>query len=151
VAPARHQRTTPLLRLLVRLSWQRDPDLWTVRCRDQYGQRAEVQVRLTETGIRITMSSPDPLELTPSEVGGLSVALRDSLLSLGELAGPDGLRALARAPRSLLLPPPSPCQRVPLRREPRPTVAEITARLAQPNTPDPEVDDHHRRDTGAAA
>jgi hypothetical protein len=101
----------------------RDPDLWTVRCRDRYGQRAEGQVRLTETRIRITTSAPDTLELTPSEVGGLCVALRDSLLSLGELAGPDGLRALVRAPRSLLLPPPSPRQRVQLHREPRPTAA----------------------------
>jgi len=30
----RHQRITPLPRLLTRLVWQRDPNLWTVRCRN---------------------------------------------------------------------------------------------------------------------
>ncbi len=149
VARTRHQRTTPLLRLLARLSGQRDPDLWTVRCRDQYGRRAQVQVHLTETGIKIATSSPEPLELTPGEAGGLRAALRDGLLSLGQLAGPDGLRNSAHVPRD---PPPlNPRQRIRLHRPRRPTVADIAARLAQFGTSDPEADDHHRRDTAVAA
>jgi len=145
VAPARHQRTTPLLRLLARLGWQRDPDLWTVRCRDQYGRRAQVQVHLTETGIKIATSSPEPLELTPGEAGGLRAALRDGLLSLGQLAGPDGLRSSAHVPREPA--PPNPRQRIRLHRPRRPTVADIAARLGRFDTADPEADDHHRDTT----
>lgn len=128
---ARHQRTTPLLRLLVRLGWQRDPDLWTVRCRDQHGRRAQVQVHLTARGIRIATSSPDPLDLTPGEAGWLRAALRDGLLSLGELAGPDGPRGSAHVPWDTPLPaPPGPRQRIRLHRPRRPSVADIAARLA---------------------
>lgn len=149
---ARHQRTTPLLRLLVRLGWQRDPDLWTVRCRDQYGRRAQVQVHLTARGIMIVTSSPDPLEFTPGEAGWLRAALRDGLLSLGELAGPDWPRGSAHVPRDPPPPaPPGPRQRIRLHRPRRPSVADIAARLAQSDAPDPEADDHHRRDTGVAA
>jgi hypothetical protein len=46
---ATHQRMMPLLCLLVRLRWQRDPDLWTVRCRDRHGRRALLRVHLTAT------------------------------------------------------------------------------------------------------
>lgn len=152
MARARHQRTTPLLRLLARLGWQRNPNLWTVRCRDLYGRRAQVQVHLTETEIRIATSSPDPLDRTPLEAGGLRAALRDGLLSLAQLAGPDGLRSSAHVPRDTPPPaPPNPRQRIRLHRPHRPTVADIAARLAQCDAPDPEDDDHHHRDTGVAA
>ena len=145
---ARHQHTTTLLRLLARLGWQRDPDLWTVRCRDHYGRRAQVQVHLTETGIRIVTSSPEPLDLTPSEAGGLRAALRDGVLSLGQLASQEGLRSSAHAPQDTPPPlPPSSRQRIRVHRPRRPTVADIIDRLAQCDTPDPEADDHHRRDT----
>ena len=88
MAPARHQRRTPLLQLLIRLGWQRDPELWTVRCRDRYGRRAQLQVHLTEIGVGITSSSPETVELTPTEAGRLRIALRDGVLNCGELAGP---------------------------------------------------------------
>ena len=152
MAHARHQRTTPLLRLLARLGWQRDPDLWTVRCSDQYGRRAQVQVHLTATGIRIVPSLPDPLDLTPGEAGWLRAALRDGLLSLGQLAGPNGPRSSTHVPRDTPPPaPPNPRQRIQLHRPRRPAVADIAARLAQFDTPDPEADDHHRRDTRVVA
>jgi len=135
VPPARHQRRTPLLQLLIRLGWQRDPALWTVRCRDRYGRRAQLQVHLTEIGVGITSSSPEPLELTPTEAGRLRVALRDGTLSCGELAGPDGFRDPARPARRTPPPqrPASTRELVRIHRPPRPTVAEITARLAQPH------------------
>ncbi len=156
VAPARHQRRTPLLQLLIRLGWQRDPELWTVRCHDRYGRRAQVHVHLTEIGVGITLSSPETVELTPTEAGRLRIALRDGVLSCGELAGPDGFRDPARSSRRT--PPPqrpaaSTRELVRIHRPPRPTVAEIAARLAQPDTPDQRDDDqqHHHRATGAAA
>lgn len=36
----RRQRITPLPCLLTRLVWQRDPNLWTVRCRKRHGRRS---------------------------------------------------------------------------------------------------------------
>ncbi|MDQ3989382.1 MAG: hypothetical protein M3291_09345, partial [Actinomycetota bacterium] len=136
------------------LGWQRDPELWTVRCHDRYGRRALVQVHLTEIGLRIISSSPEPLELTPPEVGRLRAALRDGVLSLGELAGPDGFCGADRPPRSI--PPPqrsaSTRERVTLRRlPPRPTVAEIATRLAQHDIPKQGDGDQHRRATEVAA
>jgi hypothetical protein len=145
VAPARHQRRTPLLQLLIRLGWQRDPELWTVRCRDRYGRRAQLQVHLTEIGVGVTSSSPETVELTPTEAGRLRIALRDGVLNCGELAGPDGFRDPARSSRRTPPPqrPASTRELVRIHRPPRPTVAEITARLARPHTPDPGDDEHH--------
>ena len=58
---------------LIRLGWQRDPELWTVRCHDRYGRRAQVQVHLTEIGVGITLSSPETVELTrPKRAGCVS-------------------------------------------------------------------------------
>jgi hypothetical protein len=148
VARARRQRTTPVLRLLARLGWQRDPDLWTVRCRDQHGRRAQVQVHLTETGIRIATSSPEPLELTPSEAGRLRVALRDGLLSLGQLTDPDGLRQSAPAPGDAPPATPNPRQRIRLHRA---APAYRRRHRRPPRHPDAEADGHHHRDTEVAA
>ncbi len=85
---AKHERRTPLLRLLARLGWQRDPDLWTIPCRDGQGHRASLWVTLTSTGVSLTVSSPGPWALQPLHVGQLRRALRDALITVDSLAGP---------------------------------------------------------------
>lgn len=81
------QRATPVLRLLARLRWQRDPTAWTVRCRDGNGDRAVLRIQLAETGIRVTASSPGPWALSPLAAGRLRGALRDALLEFDCVAG----------------------------------------------------------------
>jgi hypothetical protein len=68
---AAHQRTMPLLCLLARLGWQRDLDLWTVRCRDGNGHRARIRVHLAPTGISLVVPSPGPVQLTIWQAGSL--------------------------------------------------------------------------------
>ncbi len=74
------QRATPVLRLLARLRWQRDPTVWTVRCRDSNGDRAMLRIQLAETGIRVAAPSPGPWALSPLAAGRLRSAVRDALL-----------------------------------------------------------------------
>lgn len=81
----KHQYAMSLIHLLARLGWQRDPDLWTVRCRDTRGRRAQLHVQLEEKGVTLTASSPGPWSLTPLEAGRLRGALRDALLSFDQL------------------------------------------------------------------
>ena len=144
---AKHHGRTPLLRLLARLGWQRDPDLWTVPCRDQRGRRARLIVALTATGIALASTSPEGVELTPLEVGQLRGALRDALLTLDRLAGGQqlGVRPLTRR-REQPVPPagaPRTRQRIRLDRLSRPSVAEIVSRLDASATSDLEVDHEH--------
>ena len=136
---AAHQRMMPLLRLLVRLGWQRDPDLWTVRCRDGQGRRARMRVHLTATEVSIAAPSPGPAQLTPWQAGQLRVALRDADLCFGELAGPEQRRTSFSYPNPARLPQGSPPARERVQLLPataRPTVAQITHRLAISSTPD---------------
>jgi hypothetical protein len=74
-------RASLFVGLLTRLGLRRDPDLWTVRCRDERGRRAHLQVRLTAEGVTLVSSSPGPWPLTPLEVGRLREALRDALFA----------------------------------------------------------------------
>jgi hypothetical protein len=74
-----HHRRMPLIQLLVRLGWQRDPDSWTVPCRDVDGRRARLLIRLAPAGITITPTTPGPLRLTPLQVGRLRGAARDAI------------------------------------------------------------------------
>jgi len=132
---AKRHRTTPLLRLLGRLGWQRDPDLWTVHCREGYGRRARILVHLNAAGVCLTVPEHGPLQLSAWQVGQLRAALRDAFLSLARLAGPDGLadsrRAMPTAPPPAR--PPSRRQRVPVLIPARPSVSEIAARLTGPS------------------
>jgi hypothetical protein len=114
----KHQRATSLIRLLARLGWQRDPDLWTVRCRDGRGRRARLLVHLTTDGVSLIPSSPGPWTLTPLEAGRLRGAVRDALLTFDRLAGTEHGDAPpgARSPQPAWPPPadaPSVRQRVP--------------------------------------
>jgi hypothetical protein len=129
---AKRHRTTPLLRLLSRLGWQRDPDLWTVHCRDGYGRRARILVHLSATGICLTVPDHGPLQLSAWQAGQLRMALRDALLSFARLAGPDGIRRTKPAAPPLTRPPSS-RERVPVRIPARPSVAEL--RLRERGTP----------------
>ncbi len=131
---AKHHRTTPLLRLLGRLGWQRDPNLWTVHCRDGHGRRARILVHLSAAGICLTVPSPGPLQLGALQAGQLRAALRDAFLSVERLAGSGGLPALAESRRTKpatppLVGPPRSRERIPIQRIPaRPSVAELHLR-----------------------
>ena len=127
---AKRHRTTPLLRLLSRLGWQRDPDLWTVHCRDGYGRRTRILVHLSAAGICLTVPEHGPLQLSAWHAGQLRAALRDALLSFARLAGPHEIRYTKPA-----APPPtrplSVRERVPVQILARPSVAELRLRHSQ--------------------
>lgn len=129
------RRTLPLIRLLARLGWQRDPDGWTVPCRDGHGHRARLRIGLTETGVVITSSTPGPWRLTPLQVGRLRAGLRDAVISLGELSG-DAVVASPPRPADPAVP------RRLVRLDPlcRPAVADITAHVAVSASQIREVD-----------
>jgi hypothetical protein len=148
---ARHARTNPLLNLLARLGWQRNPDLWTVRCRDQRGRRAQLTVHLATEGVRLTSSSPGTWVLTPLEAGRLRSALRDALFSLDRLASSEdgGIEIDSRStefPSPQPLGVPLPRQRVELGLITRPSVDEIASRVAQAQLPELEVKRGHHDD-----
>lgn len=127
---AKRHRTTPLLHLLGRLGWQRDPHLWTVHCRDGYGHKARILVHLTAAGVCLTVPEHGPLQLSVLQASQLRAALRDAYLSLARLVGPDGLQ---RTPPPAPPPtrPPSCRERVPIRLPARPSVAELRLRHSQ--------------------
>lgn len=126
----RHRRHCPLIRLLARLGWQRDPDLWSVPCRDIAQRRSRIAVRLSSSGIAVT-APPDGAVLNVLEVGRLRAALADATRTLGHLSsGPDHHRPQSARPTDPAAPVP-PRRRISLRPPPRPTVQDITARLTQ--------------------
>jgi len=140
---AKHHRTTPLLRLLGRLGWQRDPELWTVHCRDGHGHRARILVHFSAAGVCLTVPDHSPLQLSALQGGQLRAAVRDAFLSVERLVGPDGLPAMAKSQRTKsqrtksqrtkpatppLGRPPSSRKRVPVRIPARPSVAELRLR-----------------------
>ncbi|MGH3872974.1 MAG: hypothetical protein ACRDSR_15955 [Pseudonocardiaceae bacterium] len=124
---AQRHRTTPLLRLLSRLGWQRDPDLWTVHCRDGHGRRARILVHLSATGVCITVPEQGPLQLSGLQAGRLRAALRDAFLSFERLAGTDRIRHTKPA-TSPPTRPPSSRRRVAVPIPARPSVAELRLR-----------------------
>ncbi|MDQ3579745.1 MAG: hypothetical protein M3443_19550 [Actinomycetota bacterium] len=71
-----------------RMRWQRNPDMWTVRCRDVLGRPARVRIRIIPTGIVLTPDTLAPLLLSPLQVGRLRAGLRDAAITF---AGLDGL------------------------------------------------------------
>ncbi|MGH3774847.1 MAG: hypothetical protein ACRDRR_03775 [Pseudonocardiaceae bacterium] len=128
---ANHHRTAPLLRLLGRLGWQRDPDLWAVHCRDGHGRRARILVHLGTAGVCLTVPDHGPLQLSVLQAGQLRATLRDAFLSLERLAGPDGWSVMVESQRSATPPPlrsPSFRERIPVRILARPSVAQLRLR-----------------------
>lgn len=134
--PGQHQRRTPLIRLLARLGWQRDPELWTVPCRDPHGRRARLLIRLWPSGITLTATAQGPLHLTAQETGRLWGATRDAIDTCGLLTGTDPaeLPPPDAATPVPLDQPPAPREVVRIERPSRPTVAELRARDRTPST-----------------
>lgn len=127
------RRSTPLTRLLARLGWQRDPDLWTVPCRDGHGRRARLLIRLWPCGITLTTTAAGPLHLTALEVGRLRGAARDAIHTCGLLTDPDRTEPPPRA--SLAAPlyqPPAQREIVRVERAAQPTVSGLGARHQGP-------------------
>lgn len=152
---SRHRRQVRLVALLARLGWQRDPDLWTISCRDGHGRRSRLSVRVGLGWVRLDCPAPGPLYLKPFHALRLCVAMREVVGDLDLLGG-------AEPPTR---PEPTPDEGAPPSRQlvefhhppPRPTVADIAARLADPATPadqEADCDDHSARQphpTGLAA
>ncbi|MFN2495722.1 MAG: hypothetical protein ABR608_07425 [Pseudonocardiaceae bacterium] len=139
-ASGRHRRSTPLVRLLAQLGWQRDPDVWTVPCRDVDGRRARLLIRLSPAGITITTTATGPLRLTMRQVGDLRVATHDAMNTFGLLAGPDRDESPRNACRDEVPTTPLDCpaaQRevVHFEQPQRPTVRELRARLGTASAP----------------
>lgn len=70
------KRSMPLLRLLARLGWERDPERWTVQCRDERGRRASLRVGVSSGGVTFTPSVPGELVVAPLQAGHLRAAVR---------------------------------------------------------------------------
>ncbi|MGQ0774317.1 MAG: hypothetical protein ACT4NY_07870 [Pseudonocardiales bacterium] len=137
-APGRHRRSTPLIRLLARLGWQRDPAVWTVPCRDLDGRRSRLLIRLSPSGITITTTGAGPLRLNSLQVGQLRAAARDAILTFDLLADPEHTESSRRAWRTDV--PTAPLDHAPAQREvvhfertPRPTVRDLRARIEAPS------------------
>lgn len=91
------QRSEPLICLLARVGWQRDPSVWTVRCRDDSGTRSRLRVQLTSVGIAVVPASPGPWILTPLQSGRLRGAMLDALLSFDQLGSASSATIRARS------------------------------------------------------
>lgn len=133
-APSRHRRSTPLIRLLARLGWQRDPAVWTVPCRDVDGRRARLLIRLAPSGITITTTASGPLRLTVRQAGDLLAATRDGINTFGLITDPEHAESPRdawrdEAPTVPLDGPLTQREVVHFERPPRPTVRELRARL----------------------
>lgn len=74
-------RRTPLIAILDRLRWQRDPYLWTIPCRDADGRRAVLRVQVRASGVAVSASCPGDLTFAPLTVGRLRAALRDAVVA----------------------------------------------------------------------
>lgn len=61
------RRSISLAALLARLGSRRDQHVWTVRCRDERGQRARLLISLTRDGITIAATDLGPVQLTLPE------------------------------------------------------------------------------------
>lgn len=127
-----HRRRMPLIRLLARLGRQRDPDLWTVPCRDIHGRRAQLLIRLQASGITITATTQGPLYLTALEVGRLRGAARDAIHTCGLLTDPD--HAESAAPTAPPDQPPVQHDVVRIKRATRPAVSGLRARYQVPGS-----------------
>jgi hypothetical protein len=124
------RRHVPLLSILGRLGWARDPDSWTTECRDGLGHRSRVVVRLGYGFVTMESPSLGLVYLTPLQVGRLRGALRDAGHDLGLFGGPGlPVRPPPAASDEDVSIPAQTRRSIPLRVPARPTVADIAARL----------------------
>lgn len=130
----RHRRHTPLIRLLARLGWQCDPDLWTVPCRDLHGRRARLLIRLWPSGITLTATAEGSLYLTALQAGRLRGAARDAIQTCDLLTDPEHAEPAPHdSPASPLSHTPAEREEVRVERILRPTVPSLRARHQGPN------------------
>lgn len=120
-------RCVPLLAILARPDCAHGVRSWTARCWDGGGRRSKIVVRLGFGFVTLEGQSFGPVYLAPAQAGELRVALRQATLELGRLGGK---RLPARPTTVSSDVRPGLRTRVTLRaRVPRPTVADIMARL----------------------
>jgi hypothetical protein len=123
-------RHLPLLSILGRIGWARDPDSWSTECRDGQGRLATVAVRLGYGFVTLECPPFGLVYLTPVQVGRLRAALRSAGFDLALFGGP-GLPVRpgpVESPDTASIPIQA-RRTVVLRGQTRPTVAEIAARL----------------------
>ena len=148
---SRHRRQVRFLAILARLGWQRDPDLWTIPCLDGHGRRAHLAVRVGLGWVRLDCPAPGPLYLNPFHALRLRFAVREVVgdrALFGDAGPPERPAPPEPTPNDPGVPPPRRQLVVFRRPPPRPTVADIAARLAGPATPtdqEAECDDHCAR------
>lgn len=94
-----HNPALPVLALLRRLGWQRDPDSWTVRCREDGSRRAVLRVGVSQAGVTIAGRASGTWDLDPLEAGRLRAALRDALLTYDRIAAGEPANGADRAAR----------------------------------------------------
>jgi len=148
---SRHRRQVRFLAILARLGWQRDPDLWTIPCLDGHGRRAQLSVRVGLGWVRLDCPAPGPLYLNPFHALRLRFAVREVVgdrALFGDAGPPERPAPPEPTPNDPGVPPPRRQLVVFRRPPPRPTVADIAARLAGPATPtdqEAECNDHCAR------
>ena len=148
---SRHHRQVRFLAILARLGWQRDPDLWTIPCLDGHGRRAQLSVRVGLGWVRLDCPAPGPLYLNPFHALRLRFAVREVVgdrALFGDAGPPERPAPPEPTPNDPGVPPPRRQLVVFRRPPPRPTVADIAARLAGPATPtdqEAECNDHCAR------
>lgn len=127
-------RSVPLAVLLARLTRQRDPEVWTIHCRDGRGRRTTLLIGPTSNGITITATGSGPWQLALLESGRLRGAVREALLTLDQGAGTEPVSPGRRtAPREILI------RERPGGRGPGPELAPLTGQPPPHQQPDPPV------------
>lgn len=130
----RRGRSTSLASLLAWLGNRRDQHLWTVRCRDGWGQRARLLISPTRNGITITSTALGPWQLTLLEFDRLRDVLRDARLTLGLGASTEPISPGRRiAPRRIVI------RERPGGRDSRPELAPPTGQPHPHQQPDPPM------------
>jgi hypothetical protein len=130
----RHRRV-PLLSILARLKWRRDPNSWTTGCWNGWGQRSTVQVTLAYGFVTLEGPSFELIYLSPLQIGHLRGVLKAAVLDLDLFGGqelsnhdvparPEVVSVHPRARRPVFLSVPKPL-----------TVGDLQARLAAPAQP----------------
>jgi hypothetical protein len=124
------RRQVPLLSIMSRLGWARDPVSWTAGCWDGDGHRSTVAVRLGHGFVTLEGPALGLVYLSPLQVGQLRGALKSAGLDL-DLFGGSGLPARPPPASHVDVTVPTQARRtMRMSTSDRPTVADIAARLS---------------------
>ena len=131
MSSSRHgRRQVPLLSILSRLGWARDPVSWSAGCRDGDGHRSTVVVRLGHGFVTLAGPALGLVYLSPLQVGQLRGALKSAALDL-DLLGGSGLPVRPVPACQFEVEVPAQTRRpLLMATSERPAVADIAARLA---------------------